>query len=251
MAPITKLLWKAKTFEWIEECQQAQDVIQQQYVDAPIFITPKWDLNFHVHIGASNLAVRAMLIQNTTWKCNQLIAYAFHLLNNAERSYTNTEHETLAMVYALHKFQHYLLSNKFVFYVDHMALLIKKPQVFRCIARWFFLFLQYDFLVVYKPSKSHFVTNVLSRLPNSTKNKGIFDQISNATFFTLQPNWLQDVHDYMLTKTFSIHFSQEQKRKLALKAFPFTLKAGVFYRQGHGQVLRCCVQLEEISIIIN
>jgi hypothetical protein len=33
------------------------------------------------------------------------------------------------MVYALHKFKHYLLSNKFTFYVDHMALLylINKP----------------------------------------------------------------------------------------------------------------------------
>jgi hypothetical protein len=39
--------------------------------------------------------------------------------------------EALAMVYTLHKFCHYLLGNKFVFYVDHMALLylIKKPQV--------------------------------------------------------------------------------------------------------------------------
>jgi len=27
------------------------------------------------------------------------------------------------MVYVLHKFKHYLLGNKFLFYVDHMALL--------------------------------------------------------------------------------------------------------------------------------
>jgi len=34
------------------------------------------------------------------------------------------------MVFALHKFKHYLLGNKFVFYVDHMALiyLVNKPQ---------------------------------------------------------------------------------------------------------------------------
>jgi hypothetical protein len=33
------------------------------------------------------------------------------------------------MVYALHKFRHYLLRNKITFYVDHMALmyLINKP----------------------------------------------------------------------------------------------------------------------------
>jgi hypothetical protein len=33
------------------------------------------------------------------------------------------------MVFALHKFKHYLLGNKFFFYVDHMAFiyLVNKP----------------------------------------------------------------------------------------------------------------------------
>jgi len=47
----------------------------------------------------------------------------------AEKNYTITQREVLAMVYALHKFRHYLLGNRFTFYVDHMALmyLINKP----------------------------------------------------------------------------------------------------------------------------
>jgi hypothetical protein len=36
------------------------------------------------------------------------------------------------MVYALHKFKHYMLGNMFTFYVNHMALvhLINKPHVY-------------------------------------------------------------------------------------------------------------------------
>ncbi len=58
------------------------------------------------------------------------------------------------MVFSLHKFKHYLLSNKFVFYVDHMALvyLVNKPQVPGRITKWLLLFFEYDFRVVYKPS---------------------------------------------------------------------------------------------------
>jgi hypothetical protein len=43
--------------------------------------------------------------------------------------YTTIEREALAMVYAFHKFKHYLLGNQFVFYVDQMALvhLVNKP----------------------------------------------------------------------------------------------------------------------------
>ncbi len=73
------------------------------------------------------------------------------------------------MVYVMHKFIHFLLGNKFVFYVDHMALvyLVNKPQVFRRIARWL-LFLEYEFTVVYKPGRTHVVADALSRSPNSS-----------------------------------------------------------------------------------
>jgi hypothetical protein len=52
------------------------------------------------------------------------------------------------------------------------------------------------------------------------------------------------------TGTFPIHLSPELKKELALKAFPFTLHVGVFYRQGQDWVLKCCPHLEEISMII-
>jgi hypothetical protein len=72
------------------------------------------------------------------------------------------------MVYALHKFKHFLLGNKFVFCVDHMAFvyMVNKPQVFRRIAKWL-LFLEYEFTIVYKPSRTHVVVDVLSILPNN------------------------------------------------------------------------------------
>jgi hypothetical protein len=73
------------------------------------------------------------------------------------------------MVYALHKFRHLLLGNIIVFYVDHVIFvyLVNKPQVFGSITKWLLLFLEYDFTIVYKP-KTHVVTDVLSRLANSS-----------------------------------------------------------------------------------
>ncbi len=63
--------------------------------------------------------------------------YASRLLNIIEQNYNTIERKALAMVFALHKFRHYLLGNKFVFYVDHMALvyLVNKPHVSRKITR--------------------------------------------------------------------------------------------------------------------
>jgi hypothetical protein len=65
------------------------------------------------------------------------------------------------MVFVLQKFRHYLVGNKFVFYVDHMALvyLVNKPHVSERSTRWLLLFLEYEFTVMYKPSKIHVITN--------------------------------------------------------------------------------------------
>jgi hypothetical protein len=70
------------------------------------------------------------------------------------------------MVFALHKLRHYLLGNKFVFYVDHMPLvyLVNKPKVLRKITRWLLLFLEHDFIVVYNPSNNNVVANALCKL---------------------------------------------------------------------------------------
>jgi hypothetical protein len=42
--------------------------------------------------------------------------------------------------------------------------LVNKPQVLRRITRWLLLFLEYDFIVVYKLGKNHVVVDDLSRL---------------------------------------------------------------------------------------
>ncbi len=90
-------------------------------------------MEFHVHTDASLLVVGVMLFQNLTKKSDQLVVYAFRPMNKAKLNYSTIEKEALVMVFVLHRFIHYLLANKFVFYVDHMALvyLVNNPHVLR------------------------------------------------------------------------------------------------------------------------
>jgi hypothetical protein len=86
------------------------------------------------------------------------------------------------MVFALHKFKHYLLGNKFVIYVDHMAL-VNKPQISRRRTRWLLLFLKYDFIIMYKPCWIHVVVDALSRLLNIIKPMSVLNQTTYASMF--------------------------------------------------------------------
>jgi hypothetical protein len=62
-------------------------------------------------------------------KYDQPIVYAYRLLNKTNHNYITIEKKTFAMVYVLHKVRHFLLGNKFIFYVDHMSLVytVNKP----------------------------------------------------------------------------------------------------------------------------
>ncbi len=150
-------------------------------------IVPNWDVEFHVHTYVSLLVVGAMLVQNLTCYHDHLVVYASRLLNSVETNYSTTEHEALAIVFTLHKFRHYLLGNKFVFYVNHMALvyLMNKTQVLGHITKWLLLFLEYEFTIVYKLSHTHVIVDALSRFLDTTKPTRVLDQTIDATLFML------------------------------------------------------------------
>ncbi len=86
-------------------------------------------MEFHVHTYASLLIVGVMLFQNLTRKSDQLVVYAYRLLSIIKHNYNTIDKKVLTMVFALHKFRRYLIGNKLIFYVDHMALvyLVNKP----------------------------------------------------------------------------------------------------------------------------
>jgi hypothetical protein len=104
-------------------------LIKQKNIEAPILTSPNWQVEFHVHTNASLLVIGAMLSQNVIGKSDQPIVYASRFLNKAKHNYNIIKREALAMAFTLHKLKHYLLGNKFAFYVDHMTLvyLVNKP----------------------------------------------------------------------------------------------------------------------------
>jgi hypothetical protein len=100
------------------------------------------------------------------------------------------------MVFTLHKFKHYLLGNKFVFYVDDIILvyLLNKLQVSGCIVRRLLLFLDYEFAIVHKPRHTHVVVDTLYKLKKSCP---LFVQI-------LFCGWIQSFGKWNLSKGLSV-----------------------------------------------
>ena len=70
-----------------------------------------------------------------------VIYYASKTLNEAQRNYTTTEKELLAVVFALDKFRAYLIGSVIVVFTDHSALkyLLTKQDAKARLIRWILL----------------------------------------------------------------------------------------------------------------
>ena len=128
-APMEKLLKHDAKHEWTEECHKSLDILKEKMVTAPILVFPYWKRPFHVHVDASSIALGIVLTQPRDGGIDHPIAFASMKLSSVERNYTTIEREGLAMVYALHKFIHYLLGSHFKMFTDHSTLkyLVNKP----------------------------------------------------------------------------------------------------------------------------
>nr|GEX53601.1 reverse transcriptase domain-containing protein [Tanacetum cinerariifolium] len=119
--PMTCLLEKDTPFFFSKECVEAFQTLKRKLTEAPILITPDWDLPFELMYDASDFAIGAVLRQPQE-KHFRPIHYASKTMNEAESNYTTTENEKLAMVYTFKKFWSYLIMNKIILYTDHFVL---------------------------------------------------------------------------------------------------------------------------------
>nr|GEY15245.1 reverse transcriptase domain-containing protein [Tanacetum cinerariifolium] len=180
--PMNHLLKKNSPFIFSNECIQAFRILKEKLTEAPILIAPNWDQPFELMCDASDFAIGAVLGQRIE-KHFRPIHYASKTMTQVESNYTTTEKEMLAVVYAFEKFRSYLIMNKSVVYMDHLALkyIFSKKDAKARLLRWILLLQEFDFKVIDTKGAENYAADHLSRLENPYEN--VFDPKEiNETF---------------------------------------------------------------------
>ena len=104
-----------------------------------------------------------------------MIYYASKTLNEAQRNYTTTEKELLAVVFALDKFCVYLVGSFIVVFIDHSALkyLLTKQDAKARLIKWILLFEEFNLHIKDKKGVENVVTDHLSRLATAHNSHGM------------------------------------------------------------------------------
>ncbi|GBL76412.1 Retrovirus-related Pol polyprotein from transposon 17.6 [Araneus ventricosus] len=118
-------------------------------------------------LNASSYALGAVLTQGEGPE-GHVIEYASRLLIPAERNYSTTEREAIAVVWALEKFRGYVENQEIIIASDHQPLKwvmsIKSPS--GRLARWALQIQSFNLKIEYTPGKANVLADMLSRPTN-------------------------------------------------------------------------------------
>ena len=116
------------------------ETLKAKLVTAPVISALDWTLPFELMCDASDDAIGAVLGQRHN-KFLHVIYYASRVLNDAQKNYTTTEKELLAVVYTIDKLRSYLVGSKVIVYTDHATLkyLLTKQDSKSRLIRWVLL----------------------------------------------------------------------------------------------------------------
>jgi transposase InsO family protein len=164
--PLTELT-KDVPFTWTADCDRAFADIKAALTQAPVLAYPQPERPFVVAADASGYGLGAVLSQIGDDGVEHVVAYASRKLIAAEKNYSATERECLAVVWAVQQWRHYLLDVKFTVRSDHHALQwlmgLKEPA--GRLARWALRLQEFNMTIEYRPGRVHSNVDALSREP--------------------------------------------------------------------------------------
>lgn len=164
--PLSDLTKKNAKWMWTEKEQKAFEKLKALLVSPPILKQIDEAKPFKIMTDASNYALGAVLIQGEK-EDEHPIEYASRLLLPAERNYSTTEREALAVVWAIQKFRGYIEGSEVQILTDHQPLKwlfsLKSPT--GRLARWALHLQMYNINFEYTPGRKNAVADTLSRPP--------------------------------------------------------------------------------------
>ena len=138
---------KGVDFVWDKECKEAFKDIKKHLTNPPVPATSMSNKPFILYTRALDHSLGTMLAQNNDDGKEVALCYLSRMLGGAEHKYKPDEKECLALMFAVQKLRHYLLSN-IVYLVSwinrHKVLMTKAGSLNDRLAKWSILLSCYD-----------------------------------------------------------------------------------------------------------
>lgn len=180
--PLTNLTKKENKFIITPAVLESIEKLKTAVKSDDVLIYPNFNQPFILSTDASGTGIGAILSQIRDGH-EKPIAFVSRKLQKAEKNYTVTEQECLAVVFGIKQFKCYLYGKKFTVITDHRSLkwILSISNSTSRLSRWALLLAEYDFDVVHRPGVLHGNVDALSRTY-------MFERPTLQEFFTALKN---------------------------------------------------------------
>ena len=182
--PLYQLLRKDKEFIWDEACESAFIKLKGCLLSDVVLAHPNYTKDFHLFTDASNCGLGACLMQVDDEGQLKPLMYFSKSLNSAQKRYSTTKKEFLAIYEALREFRFIVLGYNCTVYTDHRPLsyLFKRKLPSDCaMARWSIEIDSFNVDVKYFEGKRNVVADFLSRIDGNVLLTDVLDNCENLT----------------------------------------------------------------------
>ncbi|RVW66503.1 Transposon Tf2-2 polyprotein [Vitis vinifera] len=237
------------------KCQNSFDQLKKFLTTTPIVRAPNWQLPFELMCDASDFAIGAVLGQREDGK-PYVIYYASKTLNEAQRNYTTTEKELLAVVFALDKFRAYLVGSFIIVFTDHSALkyLLTKQDAKARLIRWILLLQEFDLQIKDKKGVENVVADHLSRLviAHNSHPLPINDDFpEESLMFLVKTPWYAHIANYLVTGEIPSEWNAQDRKHFFAKIHAYYWEEPFLFKYCADQIIRKCVPEDEQQGILS
>ena len=204
---------------------------------------------------ASDLAIGAVLGQRENGKPH-VVYYASKTLNEAQRNYTTTEKELLAVVYALDTFRAYLVGSDIVIFTDHSALkyLLTKQNAKARLIRWVLMLQDFNLQIKDKKGVENVMADHLSRLTiaHDTHSPPINDEFPQESLMQLEKDpWYAHISNFLATGELPSDWKEQDRKYFLAKIHSYYWEEPFLFKYCVDQIIRKCVPEEEQQGILS
>lgn len=187
--PLTALT-KKEVFSWSTEAQDAFKELKKALCEAPVLALPQFDKPFLVETDASESGIGAVLMQE-----GHPLAYISRHLKGKQLHLSIYEKELLAVVFAVQKWRHYLITRHFVIKTDQKSLkyLLEQRLNTPIQQQWLPKLLEFDYEIQYRQGKDNVAADALSRVEGA--------EILNMAMSVLECDLMKEIQDGYSTDT--------------------------------------------------
>jgi hypothetical protein len=252
----THLLKKGSEFISDKVANNAFEALKLSLTKAPLLFPLDYSRDYFLYLATSEYTISMVLIQEDDNHDEHVIYYLSRSLSSTEIKYQHVEKLALAVVQAVQRFRHYILSRKttVISHCNPMQHILTCQLLGGKYSKWIVILQEFDLEFDHATSKKSLVfTELICDFPHTATEKVAVDSLPDESLFLISTDdiWYGDIIIYLQTQTFWPHLTSNERRRVRYQERHYIILGDTLYCQGIDSVFRRCLTFDKAEKALN